>query len=257
VNLISYNLWQKFNNNKTVRFIKQLLCDHSSKFNCPICNYIGPFLSIRPKTGKRYHAQCPQCGAFERHRLQQLTLNILEKKYDFSTMHLLHFAPEHFFSDYFKQRVRIYETADLLMNNVDYQVDITSLPFNNETFDVVFASHVLEHVKDDEAALKEIARILTYRGIAILPVPILAETTIEYPIPVPFEAYHVRAPGKDYFNKYKKYFSTVIEYCSEDFDDIYQTYVYENRYNLPNNLMPYRPSLSGIKHSDCVPLCIK
>ena len=45
------------------------------------------------------------------------------------------------------------------------------LPFNNESFDKVLCSEVLEHIKADKAALKEISRILKPGGILVMSVP--------------------------------------------------------------------------------------
>jgi len=39
--------------------------------------------------------------------------------------------------------------------------------------------------------------VVQMNGIAILPVPLVCEKTLEYPEPNPYEAYHVRAPGMD------------------------------------------------------------
>ena len=44
------------------------------------------------------------------------------------------------------------------------QGDATCLPFNDESFERVIASEVLEHIPDDEAALAELARVLKPGG---------------------------------------------------------------------------------------------
>jgi ubiquinone/menaquinone biosynthesis C-methylase UbiE len=172
-------------------------------------------------------------------------------------MRLLHFAPEPFFTKYFKSRVKSYETADLYMKGVDHKINMTNIPFPDESYDFIYASHVLEHIKDDEKAIKEIARILTPGGIAILHVPIVSKETVEYPEPCRYEAYHIRAPGIDYLSKYQLHFSSVIKYNSNDFDEIYQLFVYENRTVFPNMRIPFRPAMEGNRFGDCVPLCIK
>lgn len=46
--------------------------------------------------------------------------------------------------------------------------DAHSLPFPNESFDVVICTEVLEHVKNPEKVLREIKRVLTKDGIAII-----------------------------------------------------------------------------------------
>ena len=48
-------------------------------------------------------------------------------------------------------------------------------------FDVIYCSHVLEHVPDDRLAMGELRRVLKRAGWAVLLVPITAEQTIEDP----------------------------------------------------------------------------
>jgi SAM-dependent methyltransferase len=167
---------------------------NKEKFTCPICRYSGPFRDANRPTGLRKHAKCPKCGAFERHRLQYLVVNNVLNGINSSTLKMLHFAPESFFRNFFSKCFSQYETADLNMHGVDHNVDLQELPFEDETYNFVFASHVLEHIPDDEKAISEIRRILKPNGIAILPVPLVAEKTIEYPESNPNEGNHVRAP---------------------------------------------------------------
>jgi SAM-dependent methyltransferase len=49
--------------------------------------------------------------------------------------------------------------------------DVCAMPFNDETFDLVLATDVIEHVDDDGQALAEIARVLRPSGLAIVTVP--------------------------------------------------------------------------------------
>lgn len=49
--------------------------------------------------------------------------------------------------------------------------DSTALPFEDCEFDCVFATDVIEHIEDDEAALKELARVLRPGGKLIITVP--------------------------------------------------------------------------------------
>ncbi|MHB8528490.1 MAG: class I SAM-dependent methyltransferase [Caulobacteraceae bacterium] len=45
------------------------------------------------------------------------------------------------------------------------------MPFEDDSFDFVFANHVLEHVGDDRRAVGEIRRVLRVGGRAILQTP--------------------------------------------------------------------------------------
>lgn len=44
------------------------------------------------------------------------------------------------------------------------KIDATSIPFENNTFDIVIANHVLYHVTDVERSLSEISRVLKAEG---------------------------------------------------------------------------------------------
>lgn len=226
-------------------------------YECPICGYTGPFLDFRPSTGLRKHATCPGCGSMERHRVQWLTLKALSTGADFRRMRVLHLAPEAFFRKRFAAMFGSYATADLNPRGVDYRIDLTKpLPLAPGSFDLVYASHVLEHIQRDEVALTNIRLLLSSTGIAILPVPILAESTIEYPAPNPAEADHVRAPGRDYYQRYEKYFSGVRLFSSTDFDDRFQLFVFEDRSCWPTPDMPLRPAMQGGRFPDTVPVCM-
>jgi SAM-dependent methyltransferase len=223
---------------------------------CPICNYRGPFLTVKPPIGgRRLHARCLRCGSLERHRLQYLVLEEVLRGRDCSQMEAIHFAPEPFFRDLFRRRFRSYLTADIDGRGVDRQADIRALPFADRSFDFIFGSHVLEHIDDDRKALAELARVLRPEGIAILPVPIVARHTVEYPHPVQTEYGHVRAPGLDYYERYRPFFKRIVVRTSADFDDVHQTWSCEDRTLYPTKDLPYRPPMPGERHIDAVPVC--
>ena len=228
---------------------------NKEQFTCPVCNYTGAFKDFHRSTGSRKHAQCPRCRALERHRIQYLVVNQLLENIETANLAMLHFAPEVFFRGYFANKFGRYETADLYMSEVDHQVDLQNLPFADQSYDFIFASHVLEHIPDDIKAISEISRILKPNGIAILPVPLVSETTIEYTEPNPYEEYHVRAPGLDYFDRLKPYFSKVDQIRSDSLPSKYQLYVYEDRSHWPTKECPLRPKMHGEKYLDIVPVC--
>jgi ubiquinone/menaquinone biosynthesis C-methylase UbiE len=67
----------------------------------------------------------------------------------------------------------------MLMEGVDYRIDIMNMPFPDNSFDFFICSHVLEHVDSDDLALKELFRITNNGGLGILVAPIclaLSET---------------------------------------------------------------------------------
>ncbi|HDP25875.1 MAG TPA: class I SAM-dependent methyltransferase [Deltaproteobacteria bacterium] len=56
-------------------------------------------------------------------------------------------------------------------NGMIFVSDITSLPFLDETFDIVICSEVLEHVPDHEKAAREISRVLRKGSSLVVSVP--------------------------------------------------------------------------------------
>lgn len=225
------------------------------KFECPICDYRGPFMDKATHNGIRRHARCPNCAALERHRLQFLVLREVFREKETAHLRMLHVAPEAFFREFFSQRFGRYETADLKMKSVDHIVDLQHLPFEDNTYDFVYASHVLEHVPDDRKAISEIRRILRPNGMAMLPVPIYSEKTVEFSVPDPHEFGHVRAPGLDYFDRYERYFAKVERFDSGSKPEKYQVFIYRDNSHLSKTEYPWPSPMQCEKLTDVVPVC--
>jgi len=92
------------------------------------------------------------------------------------------------------------------------KMDITDIKHPDDSFDVIYCSHVLEHVPDDRKAIREFRRILKPGGWAILNVPVTAEATMEDPaVTSPEERLrlygqhdHVRRYGPDYEDRLRE-----------------------------------------------------
>ncbi|NVK04331.1 MAG: methyltransferase domain-containing protein [Flavobacteriia bacterium] len=162
----------------------------------------------------RENALSPGTNSLERHRLMYL---YLKRDTDFFTkpQKVLHVAPEQCFYGRFRKMENLdYTTADLDSPIADISMDIHDIPFEENTFDVVFCNHVLEHVDDDQQCMRELCRILKPGGLAIMQVPWIPEQemTVEDPsIKDPkererlFGQYdHVRKYGKDYSDRLEK-----------------------------------------------------
>lgn len=179
---------------------------------CPICFWKGEeFLSYGIKIRK--NAKCPNCESLERHRFLYLYLRgiLPRNKY----IKLLHFAPERCLADFFHSLRNIdYLSVDLSSNLAMRKEDITNLSLEENTFDIIICSHVLEHIEDDMKAMKELFRILKPGGFALIMVPIdfsRNETFEDFSVTSPEERLkffgqdnHVRVCGKDYHNRLEK-----------------------------------------------------
>ena len=98
---------------------------------------------------------------------------------------MLHVAPELCFIKRFESLPQLeYLTADIESPLANIKMDIHDIPFPENTFDIIFCNHVLEHVQDDKKAMSEMLRVLKPGGWAILQIPIfkpLIAKTIEDP----------------------------------------------------------------------------
>jgi predicted SAM-dependent methyltransferase len=116
---------------------------------------------------------CPNCRSTARERL---VLAVLQDQFNLKDKLILHFAPEATVYKYLNQEA-IVITADIepgFYHNLDKQCraeNLCSLSFEDGLFDWVICNHVLEHIKTDSLAVREINRVLKPGGQAILQVP--------------------------------------------------------------------------------------
>jgi SAM-dependent methyltransferase len=63
----------------------------------------------------------------------------------------------------------------------EFFLDLLNLPFRNNSVDLLYCCHVLNSLQDDRAAMKEVFRVLSPRGVALLQVPAFyhGATTLE------------------------------------------------------------------------------
>lgn len=179
---------------------------------CPVCGRASR--RFRPfGISRRKAAQCLHCGALERHRLVWLYLHTMTDLFDGLPKSVLHIAPESCFVARFKELLGDgYLTADLNSRRAMVRMDITDIRYADRAFDVIYCSHVLEHVLDDRRAMRELFRVLKPGGWAIILVPIHDGPTFEdSSIVVPKErlkafgqADHVRRYGADYVERLRE-----------------------------------------------------
>lgn len=73
-----------------------------------------------------------------------------------------------------KKKASEYTTFDVVPGeNIDVVGDVLDLPFENESFNTVVSTQVLEHVEKPWIMIKEVRRILEKDGICILTAPFL------------------------------------------------------------------------------------
>ncbi|MDR1554100.1 MAG: methyltransferase domain-containing protein [Prevotellaceae bacterium] len=224
---------------------------YGRKVECPICG--KRFRSFLPYGNKgRSNRLCSGCLSLERHRLIWLYLKDFSRFFN-DNMKVLHVAPEQPFISRFKKCKNLdYNTADLLSPIADMHFDIMKIPLADNSYDAVFCNHVLEHVEDDFAAMKELYRVLKPDGWAILQVPIDAQRQATYEdksITDPkerekaFGQYdHVRLYGRDYSQRLE-----AAGFEVENFDI--------TKYLNPEQIVRYRLDASELLYIAHKPKC--
>lgn len=191
-----------------VRWIRALPYRGSGR-SCPVCDAEAkaflPFGSPR-----RPEALCWRCHSLERQRFLWYFLETRCKPNYLNDAAFLHIAPESSLAKGLRRWYpKGYVSADLLRDDVDITLDITNSHLPDGQFDLICCSHVLEHVEDDRAAIREIYRMLSAGGMALIMVPITEEVTYEDPnVTSPEERQekfgqsdHVRAYGQDFVDR--------------------------------------------------------
>jgi SAM-dependent methyltransferase len=222
-----------------------------SRYECPYCR--RKFRKLLPGgekhavisekeiigSGFRLNAVCPRCYSTDRDRL--LFVFLKHKGLFSSVAKVLHVAPEGSLRVYIQKHTDIeYITGDKHTEGYnDYyyergvtQLDITELPFNNESFDTIICNHVLEHIVDDQKAMRELYRVLKTGGWAVLQVPYSPklETTFEDKTLLTDsdrEKYygqfdHVRIYGSDYTSRLENagFRVSIIELGSDKYPEL-------------------------------------
>jgi SAM-dependent methyltransferase len=156
---------------------------------CPICERGFDAFKDAPDVAL---GLCWRCGSHARHRAQWL---LFESRPDLlgEIGSLLHLAPEWTLRRRLSRLGHLrYVTADLDAPGVDLHVDLTAADLPDASFDGVICSHVLEHIPDDAAAMRELSRITAPGGwcLVMVPIDINREHTYEDPSITTPEARH-------------------------------------------------------------------
>lgn len=200
------------------------------RYTCPLCGYrsrahkwIGVANTVLTEKhvvgGGKRRAGCYNCGATDRERLVYTYL--AEEFGLFTTQHrrILHIAPEASLSRQIrKHNFQRYVCGDKFAPGYHYPGDVTNLdilqlPFADDSFDLIICNHVLEHIPDDQAAMRELLRVLRPGGQAILQVPFAKDVAETYEDPTATDPRqreqlfgqhdHVRLYGSDYGERLK------------------------------------------------------
>ena len=199
--------------------LKRPLKDAKKALTAMACRGSGRYCPVCEKPARKFaeagiiarkDARCIHCGSLERQRLVWLYFNRKTNLFGGSIQSMLHVAPEAAIEILLRRRLgAAYLSADLRNPRAMIKMDVTDIRYPDRSFDVIYCSHVLEHVPNDKKALREFYRVLKRGGWAILLVPVEADETFEdLSITDPKERLrlfgnpgHVRRYGPDYADR--------------------------------------------------------
>jgi hypothetical protein len=132
---------------------------------CPCCG--GRFRRMSRRRLSGWSSICPRCRSHPRHR----AIALLLARGELPGRRLLHFAPEPLLDPVFARLPGVERVTADLHAPAELRLDISDMDLPDASFDLILCSHVLEHVPDDRAAMRELRRVLTDGGLALVLVP--------------------------------------------------------------------------------------
>lgn len=224
--------------------LKRVVVGNETDLDFNYCTVCGRPSQFEPAgINKRPKARCPRCGSLERDRFSFIFFHRKLNELLDSNISVLHFAPEHKFYKFFNGKDNIdyypvdfnpekYERRNI---KIKAQVNMENIPFEDNKFDFIYNSHVLEHVSDDIKAMGELYRVLNEDGVCMVLVPLSGEYETlekeEYNTPELRLKYykredHVRFYGFDIQEKLESVGFNVEKYYSKDIESPDKTELY-------------------------------
>ena len=175
------------------------------KRECPCCGWSGRrYYSYFEVAYTLTNVACPQCDSLPRHRRFFLWLN---KQYQLKAKKgvAVVLAPERALDSVWQSTPELHIVrADFeTTRKVDMLLDLQRIPISSDAVDLLWCHHVLEHIENDAAAMKELNRILRPdTGELIVSVPMSGGSkTSEFGFPDPKDSGHWRIYGDDFTDK--------------------------------------------------------
>jgi len=163
---------------------------------CNICGWEGyKFYAMIGYHSIRFNAVCPHCFSKERHR--SFIFYLEESGVIKNGVCCLDIGPVKSFRDYLGGKGCLYFSIDICSLDAMSKMDVTRLGIKSGSFDLIICYHVLEHVKDDVMAMREMHRVLKPTGRCFIQVPLHRDIveTIEYEHSDARDCDHVRRYG--------------------------------------------------------------
>jgi SAM-dependent methyltransferase len=181
-----------------------------ARVECNVCGWRGPRFMTHCGAGYvNYDAFCPRCMCYPRHRG---FAELLEHGLGRELANLrarggkrIFFAPEPGMRSLLERYVSGLEGVDIRRINelVVHVEDIQKLSFADGSIDFFSCFHVVEHVPDPDAALRELVRVLNSDGLSVFNVPMTfgRRETIAFGRPNPLANGHWFDFGEDFVER--------------------------------------------------------
>jgi SAM-dependent methyltransferase len=162
---------------------------------CNICDgrIFGPGPSGRLSIDG-HPPRCVGCGSLERHRVARRIIDAIRLPDLFARYRLIRFSPDPIIVDEW------FASAELSVYGGENSCNLEAIDRPDEAYDIILCSHVLEHVRDDARALRELVRVVSHAGFILLIVP-RTETgsvTDDWGFADPEKNFHYRGYGRDF-----------------------------------------------------------
>ena len=146
----------RFTSAARVRY--RVLANRGDAVQCPVCGHgFGAFRD----DWNRPNAICWRCGSHERHRALWLYLDGSAPSCCATRASCCTSRPNTVIEHRLRQ-IPGWPTGPPIWTRrrASFQLDITDMSLPDGSFDAILCSHVLEHVEDDAAAMRELRRVL-------------------------------------------------------------------------------------------------
>lgn len=166
INNLTKSFWIRFE--FQFRHILYLFFYRGNVYYCNLCDqHLKSF--IHHKNGQDHI--CPNCGSLSRTRILWDYLN--HNNAINKDLKLLHFSPQRYLRKKLKNIPHIqYTDTDFLSHDCQKNYNICAIDAPSESYDLVICYHILEHIKEDQIAMRELNRITSKNGQILIQVPL-------------------------------------------------------------------------------------
>lgn len=163
--------------------------------------------------------RCETCQSLERHRAIRGFFSAIRDMSLFSELAVLQFSQD---SAVRPEWFRSYEFSVYGGHN---SLDLQNVARPSASYDLVICNHVLEHVPDDGAALRELTRIVKQDGIVFLTVPDPARRseTRDWGYPDESRHGHFREYGSDISDRFVRHIPSIFVFKVQMEDTVTRT----------------------------------